>query len=622
MGACESESNKNISNLNNSGNPNVPNVGINKIDKLRIKELRKKDGTSMFSFKSILKTIKSICKINYIIDNQPIQGTGFFMLKNSNEKYLLTNYHVIPETLKNKNIMITIETYNEEKMLINLNERHVKYFKEPIDITRIEIKDSDDIINEIDFLQYDLNYVNGYEQYKDLDVFTLQYPRDDVDIATGKITGIINNFELTHNIHTISGSSGSPIILINTLKVIGIHKEGGIKSNYGSFIGEIFKKNNNLHSSKSNNILKKKKDNTNKIKNNQNESNILPSKRKNGNNYIIGEILISKNSDRERRIICSDKSNKKEIEECIIEVNDKQIPFDYFHIFEGFGKYKIKYIFKKDLTNMSHMFSECFALTHLNFNLNTQNVTNMSHLFYNCKGLTDLNLSNFDTQNVTNMSDIFCGCTSLKKIDLSNINTQNVTNMSYMFCRCNSLKNLDLSSFDTQKVTNMSYMFYLCSSFKSLDLSYFNTQNVKYMTYMFYKCSSLKTLDLSNFNTQKVTNMSDMFSHCDSLTSLNLSNFNTQNVTNMNYMFFNCSCLKNLNLSSFNTQNVTTMSYMFYYCDSLAYLNILNFNTENVNDMNKIFFECKALKREKVITKDSRILKRLEELDDSGCMIY
>ena len=45
-----------------------------------------------------------------------------------------------------------------------------------------------------------------------------------------------------HTIDTDNGSSGSPIILSNIEKVIGIHKKGDITNhiNYGSFIGEIF----------------------------------------------------------------------------------------------------------------------------------------------------------------------------------------------------------------------------------------------------------------------------------------------------------------------------------------------------------------------------------------------
>ena len=76
-------------------------------------------------------------------------------------------------------------------------------------------------------------------------------------------------------------------------------------------------------------------------------------------------------------------------------------------------------------------------------------------------------------------------------------------------------------------------------------------------------------------------------------------------------MFYNCNSLTNLNLSNFNTQNVTNMSGMFSNCKSLTNLNLSNFNTQNVTDMRDMFWKCNSLKKEKVITKDNKILNLL-----------
>jgi len=295
------------------------------------------------------------------------------------------------------------------------------------------------------------------------------------------------------------------------------------------------------------------------------------------NNIIIGEINISSNDvnkdiqiinsfenyKRNRNIRMIDEKdyykyeNEKEIKENIeIRINGKKIDFSYLYKFNKEGKYKIEYLFKKNLTKTNHM-------------------------FYNCKSITNLNLSNFNTQNVTNMNNMFAICESLTNLNLSNFNTQNVTDMSNMFAFCNSLTNLNLSNFNTQNVTDMSYMF--------------------------SGCNSLTNLNLSNFNTQNVTNMSYMFSGCESLT-LNLSNFNTLNVINMSNMFTCCNCLTNLNLSNFNTQNATNMGCMFNNCKSLTNLNLSNFNTQNVIDMGIMFLGCKSLKKENIITKDNQIL--------------
>ena len=215
----------------------------------RIREKRAGDAVKIPVI-DIIKTIKSICKIIYKENNVKFQGTGFFMLING-IKYLITNYHNIEENLINQNINIEIYTKNTFSMKLDTNERHIQFYKK-IDITIIEIKEYDDIIKDIDFLIYDRNYIDGYDQYKDMDIFTLEYPRDEIEVGSGKIKDILDNFEFKHNIHTEPGASGSPIILPNSLKVIGIHKEGDreFPINYGSFIGEIFKEykyNKNIH---------------------------------------------------------------------------------------------------------------------------------------------------------------------------------------------------------------------------------------------------------------------------------------------------------------------------------------------------------------------------------------
>ena len=75
--------------------------------------------------------------------------------------------------------------------------------------------------------------------------------------GSGKIVGIKNK-EFKHNIPTDLGSSGSPIILLDNSKVIGVHKKGiySEKLNLGTFIGEILDK---LKANNINNIAVSKK---------------------------------------------------------------------------------------------------------------------------------------------------------------------------------------------------------------------------------------------------------------------------------------------------------------------------------------------------------------------------
>ena len=188
------------------------------------------------------KVNNSICKI--IIDQT--FGTGFFMNISDSVKFLITNYHIINNEAINKNI--EIEIWNEKKMKLNFNNRKYKFFGRDKDITLIELKVSDEIYKYIDFLDYDIKFINyGYKIYKDEDVFTIEHPiGSDSSCGSGKILKV-ENWEFEHTIPTEEGSSGCPILLlrndINSVKVIGIHKSFNIceKIKYGTFIGEIIK---------------------------------------------------------------------------------------------------------------------------------------------------------------------------------------------------------------------------------------------------------------------------------------------------------------------------------------------------------------------------------------------
>ena len=190
------------------------------------------------------KVKKSICKIIIEKEDSFIYGTGFFLNILDSGKYLCTNNHIISKETINEEIYL--EIYNNKKRKLRINNRNIKYFEKPKDITIIEIKNDDRIYKYIEFLNYDLNYKNGYEIYKNADIFSIEYPLgQNAACASGKIIGIDNN-EFSHTIPTNNGSSGCHIILLHDdikfLQVIGIHKASGIlnKLNYGTFIAEIF----------------------------------------------------------------------------------------------------------------------------------------------------------------------------------------------------------------------------------------------------------------------------------------------------------------------------------------------------------------------------------------------
>ena len=547
------------------------------------------------------KVMKSICKIIIKTEKGIFYGTGFFLNYSEQLKYLITNYHVINPSIENENIQI--EIYNKKTMKLDLNNRLTKYFKKPKDIAIIEIKESDNIYKDIEFLDYDINYIKkGYLIYEGLDIFSVEHPfGEDASCASGQIINICD-YEFEHNISTDNGSSGCPIILLNNsilIQVIGIHKEGIISKNLngGTFIGEIF------------------------------NERIKPEKE---SNYIIAEIFIKeKYVNKDIRIINSyeemmrnttyefikdDKfKNEDEIKKCEIEINGELIPFNYFHKFKSKGKYAIKYSFKNKIKNACLMFGECKLLLIINLNnFNTYNISFMNCMFYECSSLQNIELSNINTNNLTNMISMFDGCSSLIKINLSNFYTNNVEYIYKIFKGCSSLISINLSNFNTSKITSMNGMFYGCSSLNKLDLSSFNTNNVINMCLMFYGCSSLTNLDLSNFNTNKVTTMDGMFYGCSSLIDINMSHFNTNKVSRMGAMFYGCSSLTSLDLSNFYTDNVTDMSNMFYGCNSLTKIFITHFNINKFTELTGMFGKCVSLKKENIIIKDKSIFNNNE----------
>ena len=455
------------------------------------KEIRRKN--ELFNWHKLIplniasKVLKSICKIIIKKEKGIIYGFGFFMLISDSEKYLITNYNIISQDVINENI--EIEIYNNNKMKLILKDRDIKYFPKPIDITIIEMKNDDEIYNDIEFLYYDMNYINGYDIYKDVHIYSIGHPDgENASYERGQITNIKES-EFNFNIPIDKCSMGCPIILldnnINLIQVVGIHKEVetdfSMNLSCGTFIGEIFK---------------------------NGDTNI--------NNFIIAEIDIGDDDvDKNIRIINSyeeykrkknskekikeEKMNEEEIKKCQIEINNEPISFKYHYRFPESGKYVIKYSFKIFFTKINNMFTKCHHLTNIDLsNFNTKNVTNMSSLFRDCKSLKNIDISFLDTHNVKNMSHMFYGCESLSDLNLSNFDTKNVINMNHMFENCKSLINLDLSNFNTQNVINMENMFVNCTSLSSLNLSDNNEINGNKINDIFKKCKELEKAENNN----------------------------------------------------------------------------------------------------------------------------
>ena len=152
----------------------------------------------------------------------------------------MTNDHIINNDMINNNNIIYISYDHDFKSLnikLDKNKRYIKSFiDEGLDITVIEIKDVDNISKDF-CLKPELEIVIN-KKLNNAQINIPQYiGQKELKNARGTIKNI-NKYEFTHLVNTLNGSSGSPVFLENSRKVIGIHKSGhkSRKENFGDFI--------------------------------------------------------------------------------------------------------------------------------------------------------------------------------------------------------------------------------------------------------------------------------------------------------------------------------------------------------------------------------------------------
>ena len=173
------------------------------------------DGISQIIASSINKCI---CKINIQNKTGIKKCTGFFChIPEKSIRLLITNSHNIDEHYLNKeNKLIYNEMENELIKEINLKKDRYKLIDKQFDFTIIEILQEDNINN---FL------VINDEFYKKNDQIFAYHnvKREKLKLSLGKIIEKGKNY-LKYEIGLKEGSSGSPIILMKNLKVVGLHK--------------------------------------------------------------------------------------------------------------------------------------------------------------------------------------------------------------------------------------------------------------------------------------------------------------------------------------------------------------------------------------------------------------
>ena len=319
------QNNKFKQNLNN--NIMVSNmINNNNISKQKIlPENIQNEDNELVKFKIIKKIMtsnieKCICKIITKIKT----GTGFFCdIPQKCIKILITNNHVIDKTfLDNENKLNYSITENDNEIFkeINLKKDRYKYTDELLDFTIIEILEEDNINNYL--------FINNNKYNINDQIFSIQYPKgEDLNYAHGKIIGKQDNY-LIYDVGARGGSSGSPIILMNNSKVIGLHKgylkDNPNKINIGIPIELIINKiNNNISYIKC--TYEIKDNNYIQIINNRDLEYV--------NEEIESKVKIWNNGKKEN-LIFKKQFNKK-------------------------GIYNIYFIIEKKLNNMSFMFNNC-----------------------------------------------------------------------------------------------------------------------------------------------------------------------------------------------------------------------------------------------------------------------
>ena len=188
------------------------------------------------------KVSKSICKIEIETQEGTKKATGFlmkFLLSFEMFYCLVSNAHVLTKSTieETKNILIFYDNeYDCRNIKLDPKKRYIQNFKDfDLDITIVEIIEEDDISKDYFLLPENNSLINSLLNSQ---IYIPQYMKGkELVNSRGKVTNI-NKYKIAHLANTDKGSSGSPIFLENSVRVIGIHKGGNVErtENYGDII--------------------------------------------------------------------------------------------------------------------------------------------------------------------------------------------------------------------------------------------------------------------------------------------------------------------------------------------------------------------------------------------------
>ena len=144
------------------------------------------------------------------------------------------------------------------------------------------------------------------------------------------------------------------------------------------------------------------------------------------------------------------------------------------------GRNTIKMLIKKQLSNLSHMFSWCNFLVDIKDlkDLDVKDVKDFSYMFCGCSSIIDLTpLQNWNVSNGINFSGMFLNCWNLSDLTpIKNWNVSKGNNFQYMFYGCSSLSNINpIKIWKVPENSNISNIFQECSP------SLFERKNINFI---------------------------------------------------------------------------------------------------------------------------------------------
>ena len=151
------------------------------------------------------------------------------------------------------------------------------------------------------------------------------------------------------------------------------------------------------------------------------------------------------------QIINCDEKNKDDIENNVeIFINNQKLSKgSLVYEFTKEGNYSCKIVFKKNLTNLSSLFSQCINLISIDLKeFKTNDVVNLSKMFFECKLLKEIDLSNLEGNKINDLSFMYEGCVALQKVNMKNFNSlEKSINFNHLFYKCSNLIEIDFSKF-------------------------------------------------------------------------------------------------------------------------------------------------------------------------------